>query len=554
MQHGLAQWLAYLADKPLPILNRTKIEVQGLIDQAQLSITQYAGPVLFDGGFSARLFSHVNRQRVAAGRHPLTTLDNALSHLGQSAFQTFLANSVLLDELSLPEKNYQGYLRTQGIACHAALQAKNWAKQRNVMQPEETQLAALLQHITEMILWCYGEKVMPEIESLCYAQKKNYEQAANDVLGCGMKELGAALSEKWSLPEMVVDGLRSHQDNFTLATGVSLAAELSRIVSQNWYGSQAAEVIQKIAKYKARSEGEIEHRLHLNAVEITQQMLVNGFDAPARLLPLLADDTYIDPEYILEARPPEKQSSISTTQTISKTPEQLQQELKRKPARGVAPAEPLKSVSRKKPLETEKNSNTAVQKPQALAPETAESKKPSITPKKKSSVSPELAAAIKEFQQMVAQARPAHELIEFAVKSCLLCGVQRCVFLIKVPDKNILVSRYADQVSENIAIKALKISLDKPHVFSLLMEKSRNLFLNKDNIGKYWNRLPDQVKLATGVKQFFSMSIFANNHAMGLMYADKVKGELTQEEFAQFQGVCRLLSKGIIQSAHNKKK
>jgi len=548
MQHGLAQWLAYLADKPLPILNRTKIEVQGLIDQAQLSITQYAGPVLFDGGFSARLFSHVNRQRVAAGRHPLTTLDNALSHLGQGAFQAFLVNSPLLDELNLPEKNYRGYIQTQGIACHAALQAKNWAKQRNVMQPEETQLAALLQNITQMMLWCYGEKVMPEIESLCYVKKKNYEQAAKDVLGCGMKELGTALSEKWCLPEMVVDGLRSHQDNFTLATGVSLAAELSRVVSQNWYGSQAAEVIQKIAKYKAKSEGEIEHRLHLNAVEITEQMLVNGFAAPARLLPLLADDTYIDPQYILEARPPEKQSSISTTQTIRKSPEQLQQELKR------APAEPLKSVSRKKPLETEKTSNSVVQKPQPLVPETAESKKPSVTPKKKPSVSPELAAAIKEFQQMVAQARPAHELIEFAVKSCLLCGVQRCVFLIKVPNKNILISRYVDQVSENIAIKGLKISLDKPHVFSLLMEKSRNLFLNKDNIGKYWNRLPDQAKLAIGVKQFFSMSIFANSHAMGLMYADKVKGELTQEEFAQFQGVCRLLSKGIIQSAHNKKK
>jgi len=40
---------------------------------------------------------------------------------------------------------------------------------------------------------------------------------------------------------------------------------------------------------------------------------------------------------------------------------------------------------------------------------------------------------------------------------------------------------------------------------------------------------------------------------MGLMYADKVKGDLTQSEYVQFQAICRLLSKGIVQSAKNKK-
>jgi len=554
MQHGLAQWLAYLSDKPLPILNRTKVEVQSLIDQAQLSITQYAAPVLFDGGFSARLFSHVNKQRVAAGRHPLTTLDNALSHLGQSAFQAFLASAPLLDELKLPEKNYQGYMRTMGNACHAALQAKNWAQKRNVMQPEETQLAALLQTVTELMLWCYGENAMPEIESLSYVKKKSYEQAAKEVLGCGMKELGAALSEKWCLPEMVVDGLASRHDNFTLATGVSLAAELARVVSHNWYGAQATEVIQKVARYKAKPEGEIEHRLHLNAVEITEQMVANGYIAPASLLPLIADDAYVNPQYILQAEKKEVSQPVAKKAVVKKAPGVMQQEAVKKAARGIATTPPVKPSPKKKTLVDKKESIQEISKPKIKKTATANDQAPAVDKKKKPSVSPQLAAAIKEFQQMVAQAKPAHDLIEFATKTGLLCGVQRCVFLIKVPNKNMLISRYIEYVDENVEIKGLKIPLDKPHVFSLLMEKSRNLFLNKTNIAKYWNHIPDQVKLAIGVKQFFSMSIFANSHAMGLMYADKVKGELTQEEFSQFQGVCRLLAKGIVQSAHNKKK
>lgn len=546
MQQGLAQWLTYLSDKPLPILNRTKVEVQSLINQAQLSITQYAAPIMFDGGFSARLFSHVNKQRVSAGRNPLTTLDNALSHLGQSAFQVFLNSTPLLDELKLSEVNTQGYLRTMSNACHAALEAKNWALQRNVMQPEETQLAALLQSVTELMLWCYGESTMQKIEHLCYVKKQSYEDAAKSVLGCGMKELGIALAEKWQLPEMVEGGLSSRQDDFTLATGVSLASDLARIVSQNWYGKQASDVIQRIAKYKAKGEGEIERRLHLNAVAMTDELVEKGYMAPASLLPLLADDKYINRQFIFQ----EKEESVVSTKLAASaakvpvrvsqsSPAKDQQKKIRQVARDIASPLPVGPSVKKQPVPV--STEDQVKKPVAVA-------------RKKPPVNAELGAAVKEFQLMVAQAKPAHDLIEHAVKTCLLCGVQRCVFLIKVPKKNILVSRYIEQVSEDIAIKALKIPLDNPHVFTLLMEQSRNLFLNKTNYVKYWNSVPSPVKLAIGVKQFFAMSIFANTHAMGLMYADKVKGELTAEEFSQFQGICRLLSKGIMQSAHNKKK
>lgn len=546
MQHGLAQWLAYLSDKPLPILNRTKLEVQSLINQAQLSITQYAAPIMFDGGFSARLFSHINKQRVAAGRNPLTTLDNALSHLGQSAFQVFLNNAPLLEELKLSEINTQGYLRTMGNACHGALQAKNWALQRNVMQPEETQLATLLQSVTELMLWCYGENTMQKIEHLCYVKKQSYEDAAKSVLGCGMRELGLALSEKWKLPEMVVDGLSSRQDNFTLATGVSLASELARIVSQNWYGKQASDVIQRIAKYKAKGEGEIEHRLHLNAVAMTEELVENGYMAPASLLPLLADDNYVNRQFVFEEKEDavvslksEEPKPETPVKVARQSPNKEQQKEIKQAARGITSPPPVRPSVKKQP---------------AAVSDDNQVKNPVEVAKKKPQVNAELAVAIKQFQLMVAKGAPAHDLIEQAVKTCLLCGVQRCVFLIKVPKKNMLVSRYIEQVSEDIAIKVLKIPLDNPHVFTLLMEQSRNLFLNKTNYVKYSNSIPAPVKLAIGVKYFFAMSIFANTHAMGLMYADKVKGELTAEEFSQFQGVCRLLSKGIVQSAHNKKK
>ncbi len=629
MQHGLSQWLVYLSDKSLPLFDLTRRNVQSKVDQPQLSITQYALPVLPDTGFAAYIFHHVNAQRVAAGRNPLTTLDNALSHLGSAAFQSLLNGAPVFEKLSLDEKNRLGYIRVMGQACHAGLQARDWGKQRGVIQAEEMQLAASLQSITELMLWCYGGSAMREIEYLHYIKKKKYEDAANKVLGCTMRELGAALAARWELPEMVVDGLKSRHDNFTLATGVSLAAELSRVVARNWYGKQAKEIIQRISKYKARPEGEINRQLHLNAVSFTGDLLEMGYTAPAKLIPMLAADDFIDSQYIFHKKDAGKHKSAENNNVkgsmsvkendksltfeksgltektdagesqffsdngIKKTSRVISKEVADKstqklradalPRRGKGEkrrvsetaAVPVKKQLvekiqkvQKEDRPVEKNSITT--KSVTAAPvksvPTIENQKKTVqkntvnTTKKtakeqKSSpaVSRELALAVKEFQLMVTQAKPAHDLIERAVKISLLCGVQRCVFSVKVPGKEMLVSRYTAQIREDIAIESLKVPVNNPHVFTLLMEKSRNLFLNDSNRQKYWNGIPSKVKLKIGVEEFFAVSIFAKSHAMGLMYADKVKGELTHQEFTNFQGVCRLLSKGIVQSAHNKK-
>ncbi|MCW9047717.1 MAG: HDOD domain-containing protein [Gammaproteobacteria bacterium] len=577
MQHGLAQWLAYLSVKELPILQRSRADVQALIKQAQLSITQYSAPIVYDAGFSARIFRHVNTQRRSSGKHPLTTMGNVLSHLGQTAFTDFLDKTPSLEDLKLSERNNQGYIRVMGQACHASLQARNWALQRNAVETEETQLATLLQNITELMLWCYGDDVMLKIEELCYVKKKTYEQAASTVLGCGMRELGSKLAIEWNLPEMAVDGLLSKQDNFTLASGVSLASELARIVTLNWYGKDAEDMIRRIAKYKGLAEGEIERRLHLNAVDVNNELLDKGFEAPAKLLFQLADDNYKYPQFVFNKeneslkKPAKAESAKSETVKVSgetglQADKKQANEKQVKAKTQVSPSNNsrdsiLEKIKARKLVEKLREENQASDNSEKQVADVVRKKIPDKqetrldeNEKKSASVSKELAAAIREFQLMVDQGKPAHDLIEFAVKTCLLCGVQRSVFVVKVPDKNLLVSRYIAQVSDDIAIKSLKIATNKPNLFSLLMEKSRNIFLNDSNQGKFWKSLPDAVKLSLRVKQFFAMSIFANSHAMGLMYADKVKGELSQAEYIQFQGICRLLSKGIIQSAINKKK
>jgi len=552
MHQGLAEWQTFLIDKPLPMLMRTKLDVQELIDQPQLSITQYTGPILFDACFSAGIFKHVNTQRVEAGRNPLTTLENTLSHLGQSAFQEFLNRTVIFEELNLPPRNAQGYMRAMGQACHAALQAKSWGEQRNAAQFEEVLLAALLQNIAELMLWCYADKTMLEIEHACYVEKQSYEAAAEKVLGCGMRELAVALAEKWNFPEMAVDGLRSQLDNFTLATSAALASELARVVDVNWYGAEANNLIEKIAKYKGKKAGEVEHLLHLNAVNISTALLGKNYQSSARLLPQLADDSYVDPQFVLQSEQSEETGTSSKQADVKKTKNVSLDAIK---ARAAAIKKSIADKkSEEKPLaNVSRDKVTAKPAIENVAADNVKKDKVAEKENKKSGISAELAKSIQLFKQLVVQGKPVHELIEHAVQTMLLCGVERCVFVVKLPNKDILVTRYTAQASEDIAMRPLKIPVNTPHVFTLLMEKTRNVFIGDENRLKYWNTIPEQVKLTIGVKQFFAMSIFANKHAMGLMYADKVKGVLTAEEYAQFQAICRLLSKGIVESIKHKK-
>lgn len=563
MPHGLAEWQAYLSEKKLPILSRTKNNVEKLIVQQQLSITQFAEPIIYDAGFCVQVMRQVNTQRAAAGRPSLTTLENALSHFGQDSFQSFLKNTQVFEEMSLPEQNQEGYLRVMGQACHAALQAKDWSQQRNVLLPQETQLATELQALTELMLWCYGDTLMQQLEELCYVKKQSYEEAAEKLLGCSMKQLGHALAEKWHLPEMTIDALSDSVNDYALSRGVALAYELARVVSLNWYGEKAEQVIQKIAKYKGKKEAEIERRIHLNAVDITDDLLRYGYQVPARLLPQLADDAHIYREFILQ-----DDSAPDRSTPVAKVRAALEIESRTVNSKEkTLPPESNKSVPAKKMPATE----AAMPKKTAVKTDKAEPPRPVVqekitrvtgqadtaatqTPAKAAAIPAELAAEIRQFQRMVNEGAAAHDLIEHMVKASIYCGVDRCVFLVKVPNKQVLITRYMAYAKNIDKIKPIKIITDKPNVFSLLLEKTRSLFLTESNRGKYWNSIPDSAKLALGCKQFFAMSIFVKEHAMGIMYADKLKSGLNESEFKQFQGLCRLLSKGIVQSAQNKHK
>lgn len=554
MSSKLNNWLERLLSRPLPLLDTTRVELNDLISRSQLSMNQYAQPILHDPGFCVQVLKKTNAQRLQAGRQPLTTISNAMSHLGQGQLNEQISQAQSMTDLAMDAIHQQGYLRYVAQACHAAYQARDWAQARHTIEPEEMQLASLLQNIAELGLWCLGDNTMPEIEHRAYGKKQDFEKAAFEVLGCSLRDLSAALAEVWHLPELVVQGMKTSARDFTLASGATLASRLARLSSRNWHSEDTRQCIEAIANYQGKAADEVGSHIHQTAVALTDDFVALGYLPPAFLLPMLADDDYIDPQF---QAPMQLASTEEVGSVVDKASPQTVPAEVEVSAQTIAPARTVKSVvgktqSGEPPAQIKARPKSVPQQQQTeVASVTAQSKSPVNSA---STDNPALTQAVAEIQRMVKAKVHAKELIEQVVETIKLLGVERVVFAVRIPQKKLLYGRFFAQDSHIPHLDYFRIELGKPHVFSLLMEKSQHIWLNDSNRAKYRSMLPDVIRHMLGVESFMAMSIFTQNHAVGLMYADKVKGQLTADEYKKFQGLCRMLSRGMVEISHTQQK
>ncbi len=427
---------------------------------------------------------------------------------------------------------------------------------------------------------------MPAIEHRAYGQKQDFEAAALEVLGCSLRDLSAALADAWHLPELVVQGMKTSARDFTLASGATLASRLARLSSRNWHSEDTRQCIEVIAKYQGKAADEVGSHIHQTAVALTDDFVALGYLPPAFLLPMLADDNYIDPQFQTPIESTNTKASASVAEKVS--PQKI-------PAEDNAAGQSTVPVSRKSVKASARDVKSVVTNAQAAVasgnktevlakniPVTAKKQtgeqsaqvkaQPKPVPRQQpsgvesvvaqsklqassaSTDNPALTQAVVEIQRMVKAKVHAKELIEQVVETIKLLGVERVVFAVRIPQQKLLYGRFFAQDSQIPHLDYFRIELGKPHVFSLLMEKSQHIWLNDSNRAKYRSMIPDVVSHMLGVESFMAMSIFTQKHAVGLMYADKVKGQLTADEYKKFQGLCRMLSRGMVEISHTQQK
>ena len=99
-------------------------------------------------------------------------------------------------------------------------------------------------------------------------------------------------------------------------------------------------------------------------------------------------------------------------------------------------------------------------------------------------------------------------------------GLERAMFAMLTPDRKMLRAKFIIGAEQEAAIKTFQVSLEKRHLFKLLMAKSQSFWLNTDNRKKYLPAIPQYLHNTLNIEGFFISSLFIDDKPIGILYAD----------------------------------
>jgi HD-like signal output (HDOD) protein len=284
----IEQWVGMLRETELPVLGRTVAELQLLQeDEAGATPARVAAVVLHDPFMTVKLLQYLQRHRSLRRSADITTIQHALMMLGlQPFFSHFSAQPALEDWLAADAASLHGVRTVMSRARHAALYARDWARLRHDVDPEEVMIAALLHDMAEMLLWCYAPRLAAEIAARQqHDPSLRSEHAQREVIGFRLLDLQLAMVKAWQLPDILrvlIDEEHAHNPR---VTSVALAAAVARHSAHGWDDAALPDDYDGIGKLLLINSDEARARVIRVAHEAAVDESWYGVPPAAALLP-----------------------------------------------------------------------------------------------------------------------------------------------------------------------------------------------------------------------------------------------------------------------------
>lgn len=121
-------------------------------------------------------------------------------------------------------------------------------------------------------------------------------------------------------------------------------------------------------------------------------------------------------------------------------------------------------------------------------------------------------------------------------------GLERVMFAMLTPDRRLLRARFLRGVAGDASLRGFQVDMQQRNLFSLLLAKPQNLWLNPANRDKLVPLIPAPLQEMLAMDGFFCASLFVNGRPFGLLYADRGAGEVPQRQaFEQFKSLAQRL-------------
>ena len=233
----LAAWLSLFNAAEMPILRQTARR----LEEARQHIDRVSGRditdiVLQDPLLAIRVLAYIQSFGSKHLRSEITNIASAVMMLGVEPFFRKFENPITIETmLSRKPQALLGVLQVIMRTQRASRYAHDWAFARHDMNVEEVALAALLNDLAEVLLWCFAPEQAIEIRSRLLAEKTlRSSSVQREVLGLALDELQLALCHAWHLPELLTTLMDSGSAQLPRVQNVKLAVDLARHSVDGW--------------------------------------------------------------------------------------------------------------------------------------------------------------------------------------------------------------------------------------------------------------------------------------------------------------------------------
>lgn len=126
-------------------------------------------------------------------------------------------------------------------------------------------------------------------------------------------------------------------------------------------------------------------------------------------------------------------------------------------------------------------------------------------------------------------------------------GLNRVVFALLSADRSKVKAKYVLGAGAGSPLRNFEFGMNVPHLFARLMEKMQGVWLNGTNRAKFEPLIPAEIRALTGDGEFFAMSVFVRDKAVGFFYADRGHGScaLDEHSYREFKQLCLRAAQGL---------
>jgi len=481
-----------LTERPLPVFGHSVRAFRNLRSEKAVPWEKYGDIILKDPGLALQTLKALQQASRAPREQGVSSMEQAAMLLGMERVQQLPTEAPRIEE-ALRGRAREGYQRAVSRAFHAAYQAWDWAFIKRDIAPDEILLSALLHDSAELALWVNAPERIHQLRRLTIRDRLPAAEAEYIALGESLGHFSRRLAEEWNLPPLAHEALRPEYGNEPRVRGVVLAVQLARQVEWGWYSPQVEETLALIADYLQAGIEETTVHVHRAAVRAANEAAFHGARVPAAMLPLLPGDEQL---LIDEEFPPEA-----------------------KPGTTAAPTGTMDD-----PATTE----TAT--PVCLSPQHDVF----------DATVAEMRAGIGKLAINDMLRKAIHGMHDGA-------GLNRALFAMLSTDRSHLQARFIIGSDNDPIFNNFRIRLDKPHLFTRLMEKPQSIRIHDGNRAKFWALVPDEVQALIKTNSFCAQSVHINGRPVGLFYADRHSPEcgLDEATYQRFRQLCQLATKGM---------